>query len=180
MLRNARCRQDDCTRSPRPRVPALGLAATTVAMLLAVPAAAQSLGGPALMRYDLKLREGLTGQSMRVVGSVAMLGGATLTRNCVQPHPFAPLLCQLTANGETSPPMLMPPEPPGMGGPPGPWGGMPGPFPGAGSPLSPAGALDRLFTPPPGMPGWQMQASGSGTWMGYAAEGTFAYWQPLR
>lgn len=178
MLLSARSRQNDRKRFAIPL--AHGLAATVAAVLVAAPAAAQSLGGPGLMRYDLTLREGVTGRSMRVVGNVAMLAGTMLSRQCLQPHPFAPMLCQITANGETSPPVPMPPEPPGMGGPPGPWGGMPGPFPGAGTPMSAAGALDRLFSPPPGIPGWHMQASGSGTWMGFAAEGTFAYWQPLR
>jgi hypothetical protein len=157
-----------------------GLAVAAVAFLLASqPTQAQSPGTPGLMRYDLRVREGTFGQSMRLVGNVAMLGGRVLMRHCLQPHPFAPMLCQLSADGESSPPLPMPPEPPGMGAVPGPWGGIPGPFPGVGSRMSPAGALDRLFTPPPGVPGWQMQASGSGTWMGYAAEGSFSYWQPL-
>lgn len=160
-------------RAVRFRTVGRGLASAAV-LLASLPAHAQAPGAPSLMRYDLKVGEGTSGLSMRVVGSVAMHGREVLMRHCLQPHPFAPMLCQLTVNGQSSPPIPMPPEPPGMSVLPGPWGAVPG-----GGLASPARALDQLFTPPPGVPGWQMQARGSGSWMGYAAEGSFSYWQPL-
>lgn len=187
MSRTARSKRKRLTRAARLRALGCGLAGSVAVVLLASqPTRAQSLGAPGLMRYDLKVREGASGRSMRVVGNVAMLGGTVLVRHCLQPHPFAPMLCQLTANGDTSPPMPMPPDMPMSGqwpGAAGPWSGLPGAMPGPpsgyASPTSGAGVLDRLLSPPPGVPGWQMQARGSGTWMGYAAEGSFSYWQPL-
>ena len=169
MIRTAHsrsCRAERAARGAR----CAGLA-RSIGLVLALsvpqPAASQATSGPALMAYDLTVREAATGRAMRVTGNMAAVGGNVLIRTCVRADPFAPMLCQLSANGEMSPPMPMPPMP-----------GLAGPIPGMGGAMPGMAGLDALFSPPPGMPGWTMRASGSGQWMGMAARGTFSYWQP--